>query len=56
MINNTTIVSYEMIKKVFEFGMSHHPELVPTHNGLHSISASEEAEAYAKLLQLYLDK
>ena len=53
-MNNTTIVSYEMIKKVFEFGMLHHPDLIPIHNGLHSVSASEEAEAYVILLKLYL--
>lgn len=55
-MSKQTIVSFDMIKKVFEFGMLHHPELIPEHNGLHSVSASDEAEAYVKLLELYLTK
>ena len=50
-----TIVSHEMIEKVFEFGYKYYPELIPVHNGLFSVSAEEEAEAYVKLLDLYLN-
>ena len=55
-MSNKTIVSFDMIKKVFEFGMWEHPDLIPEHNGLHSVSASDEAEAYIKLLKLYLNR
>lgn len=54
-MSNKTIVSFDMIQRVFEFGILDYPELVPAHNGLCSVSASDEAEAYAKLLELYLN-
>lgn len=49
-----TIVSHEMIKKVFDFGQKYFPELIPSHNGICSVSAKDEAEAYEILLDLYL--
>ena len=49
-----TIVSHEMIKKVFDFGQKYYPELMPSHNGFCCTSCKDETEAYIKLLKLYL--